>query len=83
MVLAEKVGFEPTVPCGTPDFECGMLTMHYAGTRMGIGSMGMHTVRQIRRLHVFGQKIPNTENHFVGPTQMVYFTPAGALCASS
>ena len=22
-VLAEKVGFEPTVPCGTPDFESG------------------------------------------------------------
>jgi len=20
-VLAERVGFEPTVPCGTPDFE--------------------------------------------------------------
>ena len=22
-VLAERVGFEPTVPCGTPDFESG------------------------------------------------------------
>jgi hypothetical protein len=21
--LAERVGFEPTVPCGTPDFESG------------------------------------------------------------
>jgi hypothetical protein len=21
IVLAERVGFEPTVPCGTPDFE--------------------------------------------------------------
>ena len=21
LVLAERVGFEPTVPCGTPDFE--------------------------------------------------------------
>ena len=23
--LAEEVGFEPTVPCGTPHFECGSL----------------------------------------------------------
>ena len=23
LVVAEKVGFEPTVPCGTPDFESG------------------------------------------------------------
>jgi hypothetical protein len=23
MTLAERVGFEPTVPCGTPDFESG------------------------------------------------------------
>ena len=22
-LLAERVGFEPTVPCGTPDFESG------------------------------------------------------------
>jgi hypothetical protein len=22
-ILAERVGFEPTVPCGTPDFESG------------------------------------------------------------
>ena len=21
--MAERVGFEPTVPCGTPHFECG------------------------------------------------------------
>ena len=23
--LAERVGFEPTVPCGTPDFESGQI----------------------------------------------------------
>ena len=23
--LAERVGFEPTVPCGTPDFESGTI----------------------------------------------------------
>ena len=36
--LAERVGFEPTVPCGTPDFESGTfdhsaispLTQHYS-----------------------------------------------------
>ena len=25
LVLAEKVGFEPTCPCGQPHFECGSL----------------------------------------------------------
>ena len=24
-ILEEEVGFEPTVPCGTPDFESGHL----------------------------------------------------------
>ena len=26
--LAERVGFEPTVPCGTPDFESVALYLH-------------------------------------------------------
>ena len=25
LVLAERVGFEPTVPCSTPDFESGTI----------------------------------------------------------
>ena len=28
-LVAERVGFEPTVPCDTPHFECGALD-HYA-----------------------------------------------------
>ena len=31
--MAERVGFEPTVPCGTPDFECGMRTVLIGGYR--------------------------------------------------
>ncbi len=26
--LAERVGFEPTVPCGTPDFESGQVSLN-------------------------------------------------------
>ena len=26
--LAERVGFEPTVPCGTPDFESEVLSVY-------------------------------------------------------
>src|ERR1700712_5354117 len=31
--LAERVGFEPTVPCGTPDFESG--TFDHSATSPG------------------------------------------------
>src|SRR5450759_4742933 len=33
--LAERVGFEPTVPCGTPDFESG--TIDHSATSPGFG----------------------------------------------
>ena len=34
-LLAERVGFEPTVPCGTPDFESG--TIDHSATSPGFG----------------------------------------------
>jgi hypothetical protein len=45
-LVAEREGFEPSVGgCPTPDFESSMQHLHYAGTRMDIGSMVMHTVQ--------------------------------------
>ncbi len=37
--LAERVGFEPTVPCGTPDFESGTFG-HSATSPRGLLQLG-------------------------------------------
>ena len=44
-VLAERVGFEPTVPCGTPDFESG--TFDHSATSPGRKRCGHFRKRRI------------------------------------
>ena len=43
--LAERVGFEPTVPCGTPDFESG--TFDHSATSPGRKRCGRFRKRRI------------------------------------
>ena len=45
IALAERVGFEPTVPCGTPDFESG--TFDHSATSPGRKRCGRFRKRRI------------------------------------
>ena len=44
--MAEKEGFEPSVPCGTPDFESG--TFDHSATSPGAGQLEDGILLQLR-----------------------------------
>ena len=68
--MAERVGFEPTVPCGTPDFESG--TIDHSVTSPGRGAEIAKTPRQMKA----EKRLPASRPD-VAPTRP-HAEPAGA-----
>ena len=55
--MAERVGFEPTVPCGTPHFECGTFDRTLPPLRKQFGTnykrLNLRTILK-KGIHDFG-----------------------------